>query len=155
KMVTWDVRDVSRDSLFADRSPEGSGQLVRELSQIVHPADAADHLFQLVAPRLQKLPAALSPDDPATKAAKQAARAAVPLENDVYSPGDLLVKQDEEIKDEQFGLLQREHDEYAAQRSRVDRLQRTSSLAALVLGLCTLAGYYIGRFEPRVAASHM
>src|SRR5262249_6048727 len=108
KMVTWDVRDVSRDALFADRSPEGAGQLVRELSQLVHPPAAADQLFQLLAPRLQKVAATLTPDDPATKAAKQAARDAVPLEKDVYSPGELLVKQNEVIKEEQVELLRRE-----------------------------------------------
>jgi hypothetical protein len=102
---------------------------------------------------LVKLPATLEYNADATNLARRLARETVPVEKDTYNRGDRLVEQDKQITPEHLALLHQEHVEYLNQRGPTERFRRTASLSALVLALSALAGYYIVRFERRVARS--
>ncbi len=143
-----DTNDVIRLSLL-----DVNGPLAALFAKIFPTKEFAEQFFHVVRPRLEGLPATLLPDQTATNAARQEARDAVPDEFDTFNPGDLLVEQDRAITDEQHALLKKEHEAWVAARSTADRARRTASLSALVIGLCALAGYYIGRFERPVARS--
>src|SRR5207244_3597002 len=129
------------------------GPVALALADQLPAPELAESLFQLLAPRLERVPATLTFEKREYEAARQAARDSVPIETDVYKPGELLVPQDRPIDPEQLALLHKEHEEFVARRGTVDRVRRAGGLTGLVFALYALAGYYIVRFERRLARS--
>ena len=90
-----------------------------------------------------------------TMRALDADRGVVRVEDvyDTYERGDLLVNQDQEIKEDELFLLRMEHKEANAELSTGARLQRAASIVVVVGALFALIGYYVQRHEPRIARS--
>jgi putative nucleotidyltransferase with HDIG domain len=147
--TTCDVSEVARDAIL-----DPNGVISQTFIQTFGSKEVGDTLFQLLQPRLRKLPATLTFDAALFQTAKQAEWDAVPEELDVFEVGDRLATQDQPITDEQLALLRAEHRAWVKSTAGIDaRLQRTPSLFALILGVFALASYYIGHFERKLAAS--
>jgi putative nucleotidyltransferase with HDIG domain len=147
--ILCEVAEVVRPSIL-----ESGGALSQSLAQAMGSKELGDRLHAILKPRLEKLPATLTFDSTATDVARQSERDSVPVERDTFDAGARLVSQDQAITSEQLSILRAEHEAWgASDAGKLKRLLRIPSLTALVLGLFALAGYYIGRFERRVAAS--
>jgi hypothetical protein len=144
-----ELSEVTRTSVL-----DPGGPLAQILVSELGSKELADRMFELLRPKLEKLPSTLTFDAKATELARHAVSNAVPEERDTFEVGDRLVEQDKPITAEQLVLLRAEHESWSASKAgHVNRWRRAPSLGALVLGLFALSSYYIGRFENRLAAS--
>jgi putative nucleotidyltransferase with HDIG domain len=144
-----EVSEVARDSLL-----DSNGPLAQSLIQSLGSRDLGEAVFQLLQPKIKKLPPTLEFDGVEFKLARQAEWDSVPEELDMFDVGERLVTQDQAITLAQLELLKTEHKAWLASKAgRLARLNRTPSLLALILGLFALASYYIARFERRIATS--
>ena len=145
-------RIVPIDRVKPERVVKTEGPVAQQFVAGFTPPRLGHVLFALVADRLAGTPT-LAYDEPSTTLARKEAREAVKDVYDTYERGDLLVGQDQEIKEDELVLLRAEHDAANASLSTTGRLRRAGSIVVLVGALFTLIGYYIHRHEPAIAHS--
>jgi putative nucleotidyltransferase with HDIG domain len=96
-------------------------------------------------------PETLFYDDKATQEARLKASADDRnVVNDVYNPGNLLVKPGELIDESRLELLKAEYDELDLHVSANERLGRVGIVFVMFLVLAVLFGYYLVRNEPKL-----
>jgi putative nucleotidyltransferase with HDIG domain len=111
--------------------------------------EVASLVFDWLRPRL---PATLTLDEAATQNARQAAVDRVPEVVREYKPGQSLAKLGQPLAAEQIEVLRLEHEAFLAERSLSQKVHRAVAVAALVLGLFAVCGYYLSHRQPAVLA---
>jgi putative nucleotidyltransferase with HDIG domain len=143
---------VSRDRVLPSRIVQPGSLVSQDFLKAFSSATLGRLVFGLVGQKLSGTPT-LRYEEQATARARQQARDAVSDVYDDYHKGDVLVEQDEEIREEQLVLLRMEHDKASEALSLGARVRRAASVAVLITALFALIGYYINRHEPTIASS--
>ncbi len=141
---------VPRERVIRERLDKPDGPVGKDFIAAFNPPALGQGLFGLIADRLPSHPT-LTFEEPYTNRLRDQARAGVVDVYETYRKGELLVEQDQEIRDEQLLLLREEHEIAAARRTWGDRLRRVGSVLVLSAAMFALIGYYIHRHEPRIA----
>jgi cyclic-di-AMP phosphodiesterase PgpH len=144
--------EVARDRVLPSRLLQPGSLVAQDFVKAISSPALGQCLFRLVGQKLAGTPT-LRFEEQQTSLARQAARDAVDDVFDDFHKGDVLVEQDEEIKEEQLVLLRMEHEKANESLSLQGRIRRAASVTVVVAALFALIGYYVKRHEPLIAAS--
>jgi cyclic-di-AMP phosphodiesterase PgpH len=144
--------DVPRDRVLPSRIIQPGSLVARDFLKAFSSPTLGRLVFDLVHQKLSGTPT-LRFEERETAQSRQQARDAVADVFDDYHKGDVLVEQDEEIKEEQLVLLRMEHEKASESLGLPARSRRAASIVVLVAALFALIGYYVNRHEPIIATS--
>jgi cyclic-di-AMP phosphodiesterase PgpH len=137
----YDIADVR----INQAAPKLQAALNEELSSL----QLASHVYAWL--EATKLPSTLKLNEEATHAAQEKAAAEVPEVTKQFAKGkDVLALAGEPLDEDSLKLLRLEHETEIANRSAVQRLQRSAAMLGMFVALYTLAGFYLLMRDRRV-----
>ncbi len=146
--ASWNVaypEDVLIGELLKD-----TGRLATEFRDFPELAPLKKYLKRWL---LMKTPVTLRYDEDRTRLAKRMAREATKEQYDEYHKKDPLVEPGKQIDEERLGVLLAEYDHMRTMATPGQRILRFGTVAAMLVVLVSLNGFYIVRNQPQIASS--